>query len=198
MPSNPLYANPTTTTLSGDEPDRSLLNVDGVSKQQKPWSVRLAQITNPIALVNNTFQQIGFETISLNTYQALGEPKYGLKFGGGVFGPHGYPYSSIVLPVSGLYSYGLNVAFSTAAGAAGNIITQIWVQVNGFTISQMIISQVGSIYQQVNNLLVDQAVFNAGDTLTFFAYQFNTGGVNSNTVVGSVNTFANLRYLGRG
>lgn len=173
-------------------------NANGAQRQQnanQPWSVRIEQVNNPISIPFNTVTQMGFDTLSYNTYKPAAQPIYSLRFASISSGGNSFPYSTITVPNYGLYDIRFNWIISvTGSGIA--IQTFCLFYVNGTNVTQKITSQVPSGNGFTGDQVTDILLLNPKDVLTFSVVQIDTTSASLPTANGASNIFATIRYLG--
>lgn len=200
MPVDQLFSN-TTTILRGPTSDTKLSNVDRTGKYQKPWGVRVCQVTNSQQFTNNVAATVGFDTLIYNTYQGLGDPTYSLTFTSATIGGHAYPYTKIVVADSGIYDVKclLNIVIATA-GAGQEFFTGT-IQVNSVDRTDLTIEQAAfpSVTAQLSADGNDLLQLSKGDSVSVVALISNNAvGYTGNLINTSIATYLCLRYLGSG
>lgn len=204
MPAQPKYMQPSQsfTTLQSDVRNANTnKQVRTVGDRQKQWTVKLTVLfnTTPITVANGGAQQIGWDTQEINTFQALGQPKYNLTFTAATINGHSYPYTNIFLPQTGLYDLNFCGAISNTGTGAQQVVDAI-IRVNGLTVSQNIINGNGAGGLGLASAQsITQKLLQAGDIVSTFFFQINSNGVAPNFDQGDPTcSFLVIRFMGEG
>lgn len=175
---------------------QSINNDVAVNRQRinQPWSLRVYQsihqsFSGPINL------QMGFNTVSLNTYKALNGNPYSLKFISTVISGNTYPIAGVQVPQYGLYDIYASIYSSTSTGSVG-VVNQVFllIYVNGSFVTTGPSSGITSS-EDVCVGIRDTIFLNPNDIVTIH-FQENYAGANFTTDAQPYDCFLNIRYLG--
>lgn len=195
---NILAINPSTIVKTDSRSTQ--LNFDQQSQNDRTnfnWCVRMSQRVNNHNIVNNTFTQIGLDTLDFNSYRCFSSPTYSLSFESISIGGHTFAFSGVNVPQYGFYDTKFSGLLGTSiAGAAIEISSALLV--NGSFVSAQESSQVpnvgdGAISQPVSDILE----CNPNDQITFWMRQINSNSATEPTVASGVFFYASVRYLGQ-
>lgn len=161
----------------------------------KSWGVRVYQSVAQ-AITNNTTPQVGYDTLSYNTFQAVAQAKYNLRFISQTLSTHVYPYTQIVLPLSGYYYVHMTTTMSMGSAAGTEILLAAYIRQNGTTILEHVIhGHTSGIISPLVSVSVDDVYhFQAGDVVDTAFLQGDATGATNSTGPGSPATWFTIRY----
>lgn len=194
---DPNYNRPVVVYQSSDTPSTDLQQPQKITKQFRPWFLKLDQVTTHQSIVGSHLpvSGVGFDTIDYNGYTNYNSTPSQFAINGLTINLVPWPYVTVVLPVFGVYQIGCHIDFGKIAHAT---MLLLGIEKNGNSLTEA--SQSGYADGTISNNLEDfnlsttvTDVFNPGDIINCSVMADDLAGAHVITFAGAQMT---VRFLG--
>lgn len=177
------------------------------ARSNQNWTLKLTSNSSTQIIAFDSSSDLGFDTISLNTYKAITTSVYTLAYTGETLSGTDFPYVFIKLPQHGIYHLRAQVTVRVDDGPYGGTLNlfRIFPVINGSFIPgagsntiQPYSTDTGTIFQTMTSTLSIYITANAGDSLSLGGAILNdTFLPNATTITdGEFNPLFEIHYMG--